>query len=260
MRLLMLGVLLFGALSHDALAENAAADQQWGDLSGEFIYDGTPPQQALVNVPGRVPFPDESLIVDAKTGGIANLVVYLRATVAKPVRPIHPDYEKAEVTNADAKLNVLATFDPHVLLMRTSQTLVVKNNSGGGVDVKVDPIRNRGQDQLIEAGKSAWFNFPLAESLPCKLGSTIHPWFGGYVVVQDHPYMATTDTNGRFEIKNLPVGKWTFQFWHEQPGYIKKVWRGEKIEEWPKGRLEIDVRPGKNDLGRILTSQRLFAR
>lgn len=261
MRWLLLGALLFGALSPAALAEDAAADQQWGDLCGELIYDGTPPQPAMIRPRGLAPIPDESLVVDAKTGAIANVVVYLRATADKPVRPIHPDFEKVDVTNSDVKLDVLAAkFDPHVLLMRTSQTLAVQNNAGVGVDMKVNPIRNPRQRQLIEAGKTVWFNFPQAEYVPCKISSATHPWFDGYVVVQDHPYMAKTDAKGRFEIKNLPIGKWTFQFWHERLGYVKVVTRDGKVEEWPKGRLEIDVRPGKNDLGRILISEKLFAK
>ena len=44
MRWLTLGALLFAALSHEAWAENAAADQQWGDLTGRFIFDGDPPK------------------------------------------------------------------------------------------------------------------------------------------------------------------------------------------------------------------------
>jgi len=42
-----------------------------------------------------------------------------------------------------------------------------------------------------------------------------HPWMRAYVYVSEHPYVAITDANGNFEIKDLPPGKYTIRFWHE---------------------------------------------
>jgi hypothetical protein len=33
--------------------------------------------------------------------------------------------------------------------------------------------------------------------------------------VFDHPYFAITDQDGKFEIKDAPVGKWRIVYWHE---------------------------------------------
>ena len=52
-----------------------AAD--WGTLKGKFVYDGTPPAAAKIDVTkdaevcGKHPLVDESLVVDAG-GGVAN--------------------------------------------------------------------------------------------------------------------------------------------------------------------------------------------
>jgi hypothetical protein len=35
-----------------------------------------------------------------------------------------------------------------------------------------------------------------------------------YVVVNDSPYFAVTDAEGKFEIKDLPVGDYTLEAWH----------------------------------------------
>jgi hypothetical protein len=40
----------------------------------------------------------------------------------------------------------------------------------------------------------------------------------GYVRVFDHPYFAVTDADGKFEIKNAPVGKYRIVYWHEAVG------------------------------------------
>lgn len=42
-----------------------------------------------------------------------------------------------------------------------------------------------------------------------------HAWMRAYVYVSEHPYVAITDDNGNFEIKDLPPGKYTVRFWHE---------------------------------------------
>ena len=39
-----------------------------------------------------------------------------------------------------------------------------------------------------------------------------------YVAVQDSPYFAVTDAEGRFEIKGLPVGSYTLEAWHPTLG------------------------------------------
>lgn len=68
-----------------------------------------------------------------------------------------------------------------------------------------------------------------------------HAWMRAYVYVSDHPYVAVTDANGNFEIKDLPPGKYTIRFWHEGLQEVKK---------------DIVVEPGKAaDLSLIMTKK-----
>lgn len=78
------------------------------------------------------------------------------------------------------------------------------------------------------------------------------------MLVLPHPYMAVSDAQGRFEIKNIPAGKWAFQFWHEKAGYLDKVTVAGKPKSWRRGRVEIDVQAGTNDLGTIELAPHVF--
>jgi carboxypeptidase family protein len=50
-----------------------------------------------------------------------------------------------------------------------------------------------------------------------------------YVGVLDHPYFATSDKDGKFELKSLPPGTYTIEAWHEKLGRQQQsVTLGEK--------------------------------
>jgi hypothetical protein len=41
-----------------------------------------------------------------------------------------------------------------------------------------------------------------------------------WVLVSDHPYVAVTNKDGKFEIKNAPAGDYRLVVWHEDIGYL----------------------------------------
>ena len=77
-------------------------------------------------------------------------------------------------------------------------------------------------------------------------------------MIKDNPYMAVTDETGMFEIKDLPTGEWTFQFWQEAAGYLSDVKVDGKAEKWKKGRTELTIAAGENDLGTVAVAPALF--
>ena len=42
-----------------------------------------------------------------------------------------------------------------------------------------------------------------------------HPWMRATIYSSRHPYVALTDANGNFEIKDIPPGKYKVRVWHE---------------------------------------------
>lgn len=235
-------------------ASNLSA-AEWGDLKLKFVYDGSAPTATPINVNkdpqfcGQFSLVDEQVVVNKENGGIANVIAYLY-TRSGPKPEVHPDY----AADADAKVvldNDKCRFEPHVVLLRTSQTLVLKNSDAVGHNTNYSTFSNPPQNILIPSSGSVEQKLTLAERLPAKVACNIHPWMTSWLVVQDTPYAASSNKDGELVIKNLPVGEWTFQFWHETGGYVADVKQNGAATEWKRGRLEVDIKPGMNDLGEI---------
>ena len=237
--------------------------QQWGDLTGTFQFDGASPAAvaAVVNKDvafcGKYKLIDESLVVNPANGGIRDVVVYLYVSRTGKKPAVHPDYAataKAEVflDNKDCR------FEPHVFTLRTSQTLVVGNSDPVGHNTNVTTLSNPAQNVLVPSGGKLKLNFPAEERLPVGVACNIHPWMNATMIVKDDPYVGITDAEGKFTIKNLPVGKWTFQVWHKVPGYVSKVSVNGKATEWARGRVDVDVKTGMNQLGAVKVASSVF--
>jgi hypothetical protein len=236
-------------------------DQKWGDLTGRFIFDGEPPKPIELNINKdteavKGPVFSESLLVDAKTRGIANVLVRLMPNKDELLQ-IHPHYEKNRQELVTTRI-IGFRFHPHITLVRTGQTLEILSKDSVSHNSKVDFFNNLSYSDVIPANGSLRKVLSKPEPVPCPACCSIHPWESGRLVVQDHPYMTLTSPIGEFALKNLPVGKHSFCFWHETCGFVNKVRRDGKAQEWKKGRLEFEIRPGPNNLGDVLVPAELL--
>ncbi len=244
---------------------------EWGDLSGRFVLDGVPPVPEKVKITSdqevccQHDLKNESLLVNPNGMGVRNVIIYLfqnksgsRATAYdKQEVPIHESYLPLEKEAVKLDNNA-CRFDPHVALVWTRQTVVLGNSDPIGHNVKIDCLDNRPSNDTIPSGGTIEKRFDKAERLPVRVTCSIHPWMAGWLMIRDTPYMAVTDADGKFEIKNLPAGEWQFLFYHEKAGYVSKVKIHGKPEEWKKGLTRLTVKPGQQDLGDIVVGLDLF--
>ncbi len=261
----LLGTILVGLSMGQAMAA------QWGDLSGQIIYSGMPPVPDKVKITsdqevcGKHNVIDESLLVNPRNRGLQNVIIYLyqdkssrRATAEdKKDVPIHESYMalKSEPVKLD---NNGCRFAPHVALLWTARKLLIGNSDPIGHNVKIETRQNGQTNDTIPSGATIEKTFEEPERLPAGVSCSIHPWMKGWLVVRDTPYMAVTDKDGKFEIKNLPVGKWRFMFWQEAAGYLREVTVGGKPQKWSRGIVELEIKSGSNDLGEILVKPDMF--
>lgn len=239
-----------------ALALTTAATEaaEWGTLKGQFILDGTAPAPAKLNINkdqavcGQHELVDESLLVDAN-GGIKNILVYIRPARGKKI-DVHPDYA-ASANDKVVLDNLNCRFEPHIVLLRTSQTLALKNSDSVGHNCKLDAFVNTPINVLIPPEATNDQKLTKEERMPVQASCNIHPWMTAFVVVRDDPYMAVSADDGTFEIKNIPAGKYEFQFWQEKAGYLKKIKLGSAGETDNRGRANLEIKAGDNELGKV---------
>jgi plastocyanin len=214
------------------VAVGAVGAQDYGTLEGQFVVDGkVPAQKPLVakgdpaakdpTVCAKEGVPDDSVVVNADNGGIANIVVYMRKAPAN----IHPDLKAVPADKAVFD-QLLCRFTPHVLVVRVGQAVQCKSSDEANHNVHTYPFSNNAENFIISANDQVGrdLNLKLAESRPMKVGCDIHSYMNAWWVVLDHPYAAVTDADGKFKLENVPAGKHEFIVWHERAGYVNKKW------------------------------------
>jgi len=110
------------------------------------------------------------------------------------------------------------TFSPHVMVVQVGTTVEFLNSDPVGHNVYWPSIS--GNKKLAHnlgtwpkgEKKSFQFNDVGVASLLCN----VHPEMNGYIVVSPTPYFALTDKSGKYEIKNVPPGKYTLKTWSEE--------------------------------------------
>jgi hypothetical protein len=245
-----------------------------GTFNGRFLYDGEPPEvkpigrfheitldEPLRRESGtrrrssvasfyrnylrqgiRPNTNDESLLV-SKEGGIANVVVFVRSKDI-PLPALNTG------TLPPVKLQFKdGQFVPRILGIRTNQTLIVENCDKFVFNFHTYPYRNGADNRLIKPKTEQRFTFQNSERFPVRFQSDMQTWAKGILVIRDNPYFALSDADGKWNIPDLPLGKWEFQTWHEKAG---------RLTNWKNGRFTFDIKTGKNDLGTIKLSPEMF--
>jgi hypothetical protein len=243
-------------------ASAGAAD--WATLKGQFLYgkeNATVPTSIKlvptkdVEVCGKNQLYDESLVVNPENRGVSGIILW----VFRP-KSVHPDYAKTE--NSEVMLdNLGCRFEPHVQTLRTTQKLVITNSDPVPVNHNsmITFFKNDEVNPMIPPGGKVEFTFPKAESFPATVSCSIHPWMKGIVLVQDHPYMAVTDKDGNFELKNLPAGKLSIKVWHEKAGWVKDVLVDGKKTKLSRGRYSITMKAGKDEEHKYVLDPSFFS-
>lgn len=252
-----------------------ASAQQWGDLTGKFVFDGKAPEPPKIDVNkdvevfGQLGLKDEQLVV-APEGGIANVVVYCRTINVQ----VNPELASS-LTPKVVYDNKGGRFVPRIATVwLDKQTIVLHNSDPVGHNSNVQPLGDAAINPLLPANSSVDHKFNRQQNIPVPVGCNIHPWMRGYILPRSNPYATVSKEDGTFKIEKLPVGDLEFVAWQEKAGYLGPIVKDGKptmkdtlkIEkdgqttttDWTLGRFTIKIQPGTNDLGTIKVSPQVF--
>jgi plastocyanin len=208
-----------------------APNGNWITIKGQVKLPNAPKaNQVAVNVDkehclSKGPLVYEDLIVNPKSQGVKNVVVWLRPNDPNlrapfPQGKIHPDLAKGKVKAANHIVDQpCCQFIPRVVVAREGDTIEFKNSAPVNHNVNYNSDAEKFNANM--APNQTKTTKPVdAQTSPITFECNIHPWMKGKVRAFDHPYFAVTDEDGKFEIKNAPKGNWQIVYWHEN-GYHK---------------------------------------
>lgn len=223
------------------------ATGQTATLQMRFVLDGAPPPVKQNNAARAFAPPDERLLVDPKSRGIKNILVYVYTGRGGSIIELPPNQkQKRRLTMANAR------FDPHILISQAGDTLELVGAGPDQHNPKLNFLRNQPQDILVPPGKLHLIAVPKPEPAPISVDCRIHPYMRAYVVVLDHPFAATSDADGNLVIAGLPAGTpLTFRVFHEA-GRVDRVKMSGVETDWLRSRFDVELNTGVNNLGDIL--------
>lgn len=106
-------------------------------------------------------------------------------------------------------------FTPHVLPVLAGTTVDFPNSD----TVRHSVFSTRKSVQKLNLGtydagvtRHIVMDIPGRTTLLCN----VHAEMSAYILTVETPFFATTDRNGRYEIKNVPVGTHKLTVWHER--------------------------------------------
>ncbi|MED5578838.1 MAG: hypothetical protein VX794_02285 [Nitrospinota bacterium] len=194
-----------------------------GTVSGVIKFVGKIPdaKQLSVNkdkkICGKKPIFDQTLLV--KNDGIQYAVVSIEGVKKKKKWS-----KKMKKVLVDQKGCI---YLPRVVAMKIKGKLTIKNSDKILHNVHTYPGKTGNKTANIAQPKfkkklkmsKRFFSKPGIVKITCD----VHNWMVGYVAVSKHPYISVTGKGGKFEISDVPAGKYKVKVWHEKLGKKEQV-------------------------------------
>ncbi len=112
-------------------------------------------------------------------------------------------------------------FVPHVAIVAERQPFKILNSDGILHNVHTYAKFNAPLNKAMQATvKEMDITFKRRERILVRCD--IHNWMRAWIIVAEHPYYAVTGDDGVFQLRDVPVGTYTVDVWHETLGRQQK--------------------------------------
>ena len=200
---------------------NAVGATGTSTVSGMIMLEGETPAAETIRMNSdpvcvkQATMTDTEYYVVGDGGGLGNVFVYVKEGLAGSYLKDADDFDEDETVVLDQNG---CRYTPHVFGVQVGQTVQIVNSDPTLHNIHATPAVNAefNTGQPIQ-GMSMERTFDSVEVMvPFKCD--VHGWMNAYVGVLDHPYFATTGSDGAFDIGNLPAGNYVIEAWHEMLG------------------------------------------
>jgi hypothetical protein len=193
------------------------------DISGIIKLDGPQPKRPPLQLTpeirklyeGRSYPRDEVELVNAK-GQIQNVFVYIRKGL--PAGKTYPAPKESALLDQKRSM-----FRPRIQGLFVDQDFAMRNSDPIIHNVRSLSQENRPFNIAQPAGTPDRLKRFSDKEGPIELRCDYHHWMRAFIFVMEHPFFAVTNSQGRFNIKNLPPGEYTLATWHESFGENKET-------------------------------------
>ena len=137
-------------------------------------------------------------------------------------------------------------YKPHVQGIMKGQKVLIKNSDATLHNIhSMAKINNQFNFAMPKVVKEKSTTFDKLES-PFYIKCDVHPWMKTWIGVFDHPFFATTDKNGNYQIDNIPPGEYKVVAWHEMDSKYKgfKETKTIVISDEKKNTLSFKMKKG----------------
>jgi plastocyanin len=122
-------------------------------------------------------------------------------------------------------------YQPRVIAARVGQKVEIVNSDPVIHNVRAVTSKNNGFNDVMPKQDEKIVKIFDRPEIFLQTKCDIHPWMNAYVAVLDHPFFSVTGDDGEFRIKDLPVGDYTLEAWHEVLGTQTKEISVKENEE-----------------------------
>jgi len=191
-----------------------------GTITGNIIFDGTPPEMARINTAadpqcGDVELRSQAVVV-TDDGKLQNVFVYVNSghegvSYATPTTPVVLDQQNCRYT-------------PHVLTVMAGQPIEIRNSDPTTHNIHAFPETNMVLNfAQARQGAVNTESFAQAEYMPpIPVRCDVHRWMNSFVGVFDHPFHTTSAGTGSYSI-SVPAGTYEIMTWHEELGEMSQT-------------------------------------